>query len=66
MPAQEDLKRGDGLVFDSGAPDDQEEGGTVYNIQASASRRSGPSTCVDLTFGPGQLNLRRIKVITMG
>ena len=26
---QETLKRGDGLVFDSGAPDGDEEGGTV-------------------------------------
>ena len=60
------MKRGDGLVFDSGALDDQEEGGTVYNTQASASRSSARGACVELAFGPGQLNMRRIKVTAGG
>ncbi len=49
-------------MFDSGAPDGDEEGGTVYNIQASGRRSSASAACVDLTFGPRQLDLRRIKV----
>lgn len=66
MAVQESLKRGDGLVFDSGAPDDDEEGGTVYDIQASGRRSSTSGTCMELTFGPRQLNLRRIKVKMTG
>jgi len=62
MLAQEALKRGDGLVFDSGAPDGDEEGGTVYNIQASRRHTSASGTFVELSFGPRQLNLYRIKV----
>ena len=59
---QETLKRGDGLVFDSGAPDGDEEGGTIYNVDQSKQRSARSGSCVDLKFGPGQLNLRRVKV----
>ena len=59
---QETLKRGDGLVFDSGAPDGDEEGGTVYNINPSKQRSAQSDSCVDLKFGPGQLDFRRVKV----
>lgn len=62
MSLQESLKRGDGLVFDAGAPDSDEEGGNIYSMQASKRPSSGSSACVDLTFGIGQLNLKRIKV----
>ena len=62
MLAQVALKRGDGLVFDSGAPDGDEEGGTIYNIQASRRQASASGTFVELSFGPGQLNMHRIKV----
>ncbi len=63
---KEALKRGDGVVFDSGAPDDDEEGGTVYGIQASGRRSSASGACVELSFGPRQLDLRRIKVLISG
>ena len=62
MLAQEVLKRGDGLVFDSGAPDGDEEGGTVYNIQASKRHSNASGTFVQLGFGFGQINMHRIKV----
>ena len=59
---QETLKRGDGLVFDSGAPDGDEEGGTVYNINPSKQGSAEADNRVELKFGPGQLNFRRVKV----
>lgn len=50
-------------MFDSGSPDSDEEGGTIYSIHASRRRSSGAvRSCVEITFGPGQLNLKRIKV----
>jgi len=55
---QEDIKRGEGVVFDSGAPEDEEEGGTIYNMSPS----KGLLGCQELSFGAGQLNLLRIKV----
>ena len=59
---QETLKRGDGLVFDSGAPDGDEEGGAIYSINPSKQRSAQSDSCVDLKFGPGQLDFRRVKV----
>ena len=59
---QETLKRGDGLVFDSGAPDGDEEGGTIYNINPSKQGSAEADSRVELKFGPGQLNYRRVKV----
>ena len=56
------MKRGDGLVFDSGAPDGDEEGGAVYDIHPSKQRSARSGSSADLKSGPGQLNLRRIKV----
>ncbi len=61
--AQEgDLKRGDGVVFDAGAPDKDEEGGTIYDIKSAKGRSKGDGAVSKLTFGPGQMNLKKIKV----
>ena len=67
------LKPGDGVVFDAGRPEDREEGGRVYEIQAerASSRprrgRDGGSGAqgtggepVLLSFGSGDIDLRRI------
>lgn len=50
-------------MFDSGAPDEDEEGGTVYGIQTLGRSSNASGACVALSFAPGQLNLRRIKVM---
>lgn len=59
------LKPGDGLVFDSGHPEDKEEGGRVYTIE---SGRGGPGRVpnggglVRLGFGHGDIEFRRVHV----
>ena len=47
------LKPGDGVVFDAGHPEQEEEGGRVYSVE----RRDKE---VSLTFGRGDLDLRRV------
>ncbi len=49
------LKPGDGVVFDAGKPDEDEEGGRVYQVHSEA-----PET--RLEFGRGDLNPRSIHV----
>jgi putative protease len=49
------LKPGDGVVFDAGTPDQDEEGGRVYQVTPR-----GPETW--LGFGHGDVNFRRIHV----
>ncbi|MGQ9869353.1 DUF3656 domain-containing U32 family peptidase [Leptodesmis sp.] len=49
------IKPGDGVVFDSGHPEAEEEGGRVYSVEWQGN------TAI-LTFGRGSLNLRRIQV----
>src|SRR6266481_3249531 len=66
------LKRGDGVVFDGGHPEEKEEGGRVYQIKArQASHRSqnglGPAedadkNCVLLSFGRGDINFQRVHI----
>src|SRR2546429_3110610 len=49
------LKRGDGIVFDAGHPEEKEEGGRVYEIRI----QNGKSV---LTFGRGDINFARVHV----
>jgi U32 family peptidase len=49
------LKPGDGVVFDAGHPDQDEEGGFVYTLEVS-----GKETLVG--FGHGDLNYQRIHI----
>ena len=51
------LKPGDGVVFDAGKPDEREEGGRVYQVEA----RGGAGGPVTLRFGAGDLDWRRIR-----
>src|SRR5208283_1544074 len=53
------LKAGDGIVFDAGRPDEKEEGGRVYRVEAA--RGSDPSLCV-LGFGRDDLDFNRIHI----
>lgn len=57
-----DLKRGDGVVFDSGSPEDEEEGGTVYDIKSSRKKDKSKAALAALMFGPGQVDFKRVKV----
>ncbi|MCX6890808.1 MAG: U32 family peptidase, partial [Verrucomicrobia bacterium] len=68
------LKLGDGIVFDAGRPEEQEEGGRVYGIETGRdSRRSLTSeggrdgrgageTPALLSFGRGDIDFRRVHV----
>ncbi|MEM9927904.1 MAG: U32 family peptidase [Cyanobacteria bacterium P01_D01_bin.50] len=49
------IKPGDGVVFDCGHPEAKEEGGRIYGVENKGKD-------VVLTFGKGNLNLRRIHV----
>jgi putative protease len=49
------LKPGDGIVFDAGHPDQEEEGGRVYEIR----QRKGEAI---VGFGRGDINFKRVHV----
>jgi putative protease len=51
------LKPGDGLVFDAGRPDEREEGGRVYQVEAGGSAAGE----VTLRFGHGDIDWRRVR-----
>jgi putative protease len=53
------LKPGDGVVFDAGRPDLEEEGGRVYGIEPGAAGRGRQETA--LSFGQGDIEFERIK-----
>ena len=50
------VKRGDGLVFDGGVPDAQEQGGAVYDVQEGVGGR------VTVVFGRGHVDVRQLRV----
>ncbi|MGI0485785.1 DUF3656 domain-containing U32 family peptidase [Pantanalinema rosaneae CENA516] len=52
---QAPVKPGDGVVFDHGHPEKPEEGGRIYTVDQRGQ-------AAILTFGHGNLNLRRIQV----
>jgi U32 family peptidase len=61
------LKPGDGVVFDAGKPDQEEEGGRVYEIRNPKSEirnlaHAPRPTRHELRFGHGDINFRRIHV----
>jgi U32 family peptidase len=53
--AQAPVKPGDGIVFDSGHPEQREEGGRIYTVTARGQE-------VTLTFGKGAIEFRHIHV----
>jgi U32 family peptidase len=54
MRLQAPLKPGDGVVFDAGHPDQDEEGGRVYTVET-------PGQETFIGFGDGDLNFNRIQ-----
>ncbi len=48
------LKAGDGIVFDAGKPDQPEEGGRVYQLEARGAETR-------LSFGHGDINFFRVR-----
>jgi putative protease len=62
------LKPGDGIVFDAGHPEEEEQGGRVYQVQSLKSKVQSPtcegrvSRLAELSFGRGDLDLKRIHV----
>jgi U32 family peptidase len=55
------LKPGDGIVFDQGHPEQDEQGGRIYTVTPRVSQRD-PSRidAAELTFGDGAVNLRAV------
>jgi U32 family peptidase len=69
------LKPGDGVVFDAGHPEQEEQGGRVYEVKAGQASRLSPTgpdrpqakngtggTPVLLSFGRGDIDFKRIQV----
>ncbi len=54
--SEEPIKPGDGIVFDEGHPERDEQGGRVYSVQPISGPRGGPCL-VEMMFGPGDVNL---------
>jgi putative protease len=58
---QAPLKPGDGVVFDAGHPEEEEEGGRVYEVRSpKAEGRNGG--LAQLRFGQGDIEFKRIHV----
>ncbi len=49
------LKPGDGIVFDSGHPDEEEQGGRVYEVEHTAT-----PDATAISFGRGDVDLNRV------
>ncbi len=54
------LKPGDGVVFDAGKPEEEEEGGRVYEIKNRKIKNS-KSEC-ELRFGRGDIDFSRVHI----
>ena len=55
------LKPGDGVVFDAGHPEEEEEGGRVYEVQSSKLETQNRAE-VSLAFGWGDIDFSRVHV----
>jgi U32 family peptidase len=60
---QEDIRRGEGLVFDAADPQSQEEGGRIWGIynHGQSQEEGAQGTTLELRFGPGEVQLKRIQ-----
>jgi U32 family peptidase len=55
------LKPGDGVVFDAGHPEEDEQGGRVYQVQYSKPNATLPDEA-EMEFGRGDVDLTRVHV----
>ena len=55
------IKPGDGIVFDAGKPDEKEEGGRIYEVQAPRFKIPG-ETLTELRFGYKDIDFLRVHV----
>ena len=55
------LKPGDGVVFDEGHPEQDEQGGRIFEARPVQSKGRGPAR-LELTFGRGDVNLAAVSV----
>ena len=53
------VKPGDGVVFDAGRPDEKEEGGRIYEVQAPRFKIPGQQL-TELRFGYGDVDFLRV------
>ena len=53
------LKPGDGVVFDAGKPEKNEEGGRVYEVRSPKSETRNPKLA-ELAFGRGDIDFARV------
>ncbi len=61
---QAPLKRGDGLVFDAGRPEQKEEGGRVYDIRKQGSKLEGEAregSIIEIVPGRQAVNLTKVR-----
>ncbi|KFZ42111.1 collagenase-like protease [Anoxybacillus flavithermus] len=58
------LKRGDGIVFDAGRPEEKEEGGRVYDLRKHGKKVEGEveKGLVEIVPGRHDVNLTRVRV----
>jgi len=55
------VKPGDGVVFDAGRPDEREEGGRIYEVQAPRFKIPGQQL-TELRFGYGDVDFLRVHI----
>ncbi len=53
------VKRGDGVVFDGGRPEEKEEGGRIYGLEQTETRDHQTRTV--LRFGTGDIAFQRVR-----
>jgi putative protease len=51
------VRPGDGIVFDEGHPEQDEQGGRIYEVRPAHLQRGEGVVCVELMFGLGALQL---------
>lgn len=58
------LKRGDGIVFDAGRPEEKEEGGRVYDLRNRGVKVEGevPGGIIEIVPGRHDVNLTKVHV----
>ncbi|WP_096202249.1 U32 family peptidase [Bacillus sp. FJAT-45350] len=58
------IKRGDGIVFDAGRPEEKEEGGRIYDLRKKGKKLEGEvqEGIIELIPGRHDVNLTKVKV----